>query len=105
MRAGLAASASGLGLAALADWADTQATIARPTKSDQDRLDAALCLAIACHWRQAPASQSLLLGDVETGYIVTPASPDTAAILRDASQISQLRAASVADRQDRTGIV
>ncbi len=78
---GLAASANGLGLAALADWADTQATIARPTKSDQDRLDAALCLAIACHWRQAPASQSLLLGDVETGYIVTPASPETATIL------------------------
>lgn len=79
--AGLASTATGLGLAALADWARIQETIARPTKSDQDRLDSALCLAIACHWRQAPASHSLLLGDVETGYIVTPASPDTAAIL------------------------
>ena len=35
-----------------------------------------LCLLTALHWRLKPREQSMLLGDVVTGYMVTPASPE-----------------------------
>ncbi len=107
---GLARVATGLGLAALAEWAHRQALIERPRKPDQDRLDAALCLAIACHWRQAPDSDCLLLGDLATGVIATPVSAGTRAILQAADArrlvpgINRLHPDPVADWQGRARI-
>jgi predicted RNase H-like nuclease len=43
-----------------------------PSKSDQDRLDATLCLLIAIRWRLASRSESAMLGDLNSGYIVAP---------------------------------
>lgn len=58
--------------ASLVDWLDGLRSEATPSKSDQDRLDAALCLLIAMRWRLAPRSASAILGDLNSGYIVAP---------------------------------
>ncbi len=78
---GLACTALDLGLSALADWAKLQRMLGKPRKADQDRLDAALCLLIARHWRHAPRERSMVLGDPIRGYIVTPASEEIRAVL------------------------
>jgi len=49
---------------------------AQPTKPDQDKLDAAICLLIALRWRLRPREESLMLGDLASGYMILPASPD-----------------------------
>jgi predicted RNase H-like nuclease len=44
-------------------------------------LDAALCLLIALRWRLGLRKDSLMLGDLASGYMVLPASPDVRAYL------------------------
>lgn len=69
----------------LAAWARRQADLAAPGKHDQDRLDAAICLLVALEWRQAPRDRVVVMGNGQTGYMVTPVSPDTRAILERAA--------------------
>jgi predicted RNase H-like nuclease len=57
-----------------ATWCRSAAALVTPSKADQDQLDAMLCLAVALHWRLAPPDQSILIGDLDSGYIVSPAS-------------------------------
>jgi len=54
----------------LATWLDLAACNAKPTKSDQDRLDACICLIVALH--AAQRGDSLFVGNRATGYIVVP---------------------------------
>jgi predicted RNase H-like nuclease len=63
-----------LGCSELAQWCRDSGNIAQPRKADQDMMDAALCTLIALRWRLQPRSDSLLLGDMTTGYMVLPAS-------------------------------
>ena len=63
-----------LGFAEQALWCREAARNTRPRKADQDRLDAMLCLIIALRWRLRPRSESLMLGDLQSGYMVLPAS-------------------------------
>src|SRR5665213_181094 len=65
-----------LGCDELAEWCRTVGRTAQPRKADQDKLDSALCVLIALHWRLRPRDASLLLGDFPTGYMVLPASPE-----------------------------
>jgi predicted RNase H-like nuclease len=58
----------------LANWCRDCATIERSSKADQDKLDSALCVLIALRWRFSARSDSLLLGDLRTGYMILPAS-------------------------------
>jgi predicted RNase H-like nuclease len=58
----------------LAEWCRTVGKTAQPRKADQDKLDSALCALVALHWRLRPREASLLLGDLNTGYMVLPAS-------------------------------
>jgi predicted RNase H-like nuclease len=58
------------GAAELASWAEAAATNPKPTKSDQDRLDACICLVSALHL--AKRRDSLFVGCCSTGYIVVP---------------------------------
>jgi hypothetical protein len=60
----------------LAEWCRAAGRNAQPRKSDQDKLDSALCVLIALHWRLCPREESLLLGDLTTGYMVLPASQE-----------------------------
>lgn len=67
---------SELGIEEAVAWCTAAAHIERPRKADQDMLDSALCLLIALRWRLKPREDSLMLGDLATGYMVTPCSTD-----------------------------
>ena len=53
-----------------AAWAETAATKTKPTKSDQDQLDACICLVSALHL--AKGRDALFVGCCATGYIIVP---------------------------------
>jgi predicted RNase H-like nuclease len=69
-----ARKANELGCAELSEWCCTAGRTAHPLKANQDKLDSALCVLIALHWRLRPREASLFLGDLTTGYMVLPAS-------------------------------
>jgi predicted RNase H-like nuclease len=54
----------------LASWTETAATKTKPAKSDQDQLDACICLVSALHL--ARRRDALFVGCRTTGYIVVP---------------------------------
>ena len=58
----------------------------RPRKEDQHMLDAMLCMLVGMHWRLRDRSRSVLLGDLERGYMITPASPDVRTLLEAAAK-------------------
>lgn len=58
------------GLRGLADWAGEAGACPVPRKADQDRLDACICLLTALH--VADGGECLMVGDLESGYIVVP---------------------------------
>jgi hypothetical protein len=58
------------GAPALAAWAETARTKPKPTKSEQDQLDACICLVSALHL--AKRRDALFVGCCTTGYIVVP---------------------------------
>ena len=87
---GLAHQADRLGLPALAAWARTHHPMALPKKADQDRLDAALCLLIARYWRQEPPAAGMVIGDDVNGYIVTPVTVGTRAILESSAVLNRV---------------
>jgi predicted RNase H-like nuclease len=63
-----------LGFEAPAEWCAQAAHIPAPKKHNQDRLDSLLCLLTALRWRLRPRSESVLLGDLSSGYMVAPVS-------------------------------
>jgi len=58
------------GLAGIAGWLNGVAQILKPRKADQDGLDACVCLLAALHL--AETRECLMVGDLDTGYIVVP---------------------------------
>ena len=52
------------------DWIDQVSTKTSPRKADQDGLDACLCLLVAVYL--AERQVCLMVGNIETGYIVAP---------------------------------
>lgn len=64
-------SAERFNVPGLAEWAHQMRNAAQPRKSDQDKLDAAICALIGLYWRAGPTAHSALLGDVVHGYMVT----------------------------------
>ena len=58
----------------LADWAACQSRLCRPSKADQDCLDALICLVVALKWRCRDADTTVL-GDWR-GHMVTPLSKE-----------------------------
>lgn len=77
--------ADALRLNALSQWARNLAELPKPSKTDQDCLDAAICLIVALQWRRAPRNQVTVIGDAQSGYMVTPITPATHAILHPAA--------------------
>ncbi len=57
----------------LKKWCDEQLQLERPRKADQDKLDAVICALIGLHWKIAPRHQSVMIGDLSTGYMIAPA--------------------------------
>jgi predicted RNase H-like nuclease len=70
-----------LGQDEAARWCLEAALIEKPRKSDQDRLDAMVCVLIAMRWRLGPRPASMTIGCAEHGYMVLPASPEVRARL------------------------
>jgi len=79
------AAAEDYGLGSLAHWAYQMSKIAQPRKADQDRLDAALCALIGLNWRAGSVNSSAILGDLHSGYMVTPISDATRSRLLQAA--------------------
>jgi len=81
------AAAAGLALriSGLADWCEHHRLAAAPTKSDQDLLDGVLCALIGYIWLFEPRSRSLMIGDLHTGYMITPAAGEARARLFSAA--------------------
>jgi predicted RNase H-like nuclease len=67
------------GLMEIVRWIDNAARKTSPRKSDQDRLDACLCLLVALYL--AERKDCLMVGDRQTGYIVVPHGPELRAEL------------------------
>lgn len=74
-----------LGIAALAEWGEQHRQTVAPTKSDQDLLDGVLCALIGYIWLFEPRSRSLMIGDFEAGYMLSPAVGDARTRLQSAA--------------------
>ena len=59
-----------LGLNQNVQWVEGVRKRASPRKPDQDGLDACICLLVALHLSEG--KDCLVVGDIETGYIVVP---------------------------------
>jgi predicted RNase H-like nuclease len=59
----------------LATWTRELGAVPAPRKADQDKLDAALCALAGYHWLMRPRSDSIVVGDLNTGYMVAPCHP------------------------------
>jgi predicted RNase H-like nuclease len=57
------------------NWCCRLKRVSKPRKRHQDKLDAAICLLIAIHWRQQQRKDSVMIGDLRSGYIVAPVVP------------------------------
>lgn len=71
----------------LSAWAQAHAAASAPRKSDQDLLDAALCAMIGYLWLFGLRSQLLQIGDLHSGYMVTPAIGEARRRLLAAAQL------------------
>lgn len=58
------------GLPLLASWSEQASASDAPRKRDQDALDACLCLLVALHL--ARGHDCLVVGDIDSGYILVP---------------------------------
>jgi predicted RNase H-like nuclease len=77
--------ANELGLAGLSDWAGQMHRHEKPRKADQDQLDAAICALVGMIWRACDRRVSAMIGDTDTGYMITPVSPETRSRLEAAA--------------------
>ncbi len=64
-------------VAGFATWLAKMRNLARPTKSDQDCIDACICLLVGTYL--AAHDDCLLVGNMDSGYMVVPHNP----VLRD----------------------
>jgi predicted RNase H-like nuclease len=65
-----ASSLREFGLADIPERIEQMCRLEKPTKGDQDGLDACLCLLVALH--MVEQKECLMVGDMDTGYMVVP---------------------------------
>lgn len=63
-------------------WCHQLNRISKPEKSHQDQLDAVICLLVAVRWRHGKRKDSIMIGDLNSGYIVAPVVPSIKQRLR-----------------------
>ncbi|WP_183696170.1 DUF429 domain-containing protein [Rhizobium leguminosarum] len=54
-------------------WCSDVSANLMPRKADQDKIDAMICGLIGLHWLVAPREQSVMIGDLDNGYMIAPA--------------------------------
>jgi predicted RNase H-like nuclease len=81
------AEAQRLSCMPVVEWLDRLRMKGPPGKSDQDLLDAALCLLVAIRWRLSPRETSVAIGDLRSGYMIAPASVSVLGRLRQAAMV------------------
>lgn len=82
----LAKKSNDLELIQLSKWAETAGKIPEPKKEDQDKLDAAICALIGLIWIACDESCSMMIGNMQTGYMITPVIEKMRIRLEEASQ-------------------
>lgn len=82
-------SATGMafGITGLANWCEQHQRTVAPTKSDQDLLDGVLCALIGYIWLFEPRSRSLMIGDFDAGYMLSPAVGEARTRLQSAAAL------------------
>lgn len=75
------------GIEGLDVWCDTHRLLPAPRKPDLDRLDAVLCALVGLHWLTADRSQSIMIGEFQQGYMMTPASDTVRTRLGNAARL------------------
>ncbi len=71
------ANVVGFGTRGLAVWTCKMHACTQPKMRHQDMLDAAVCALICLLWHARPDACSVMLGDVCSGFMVTPISDTT----------------------------
>jgi predicted RNase H-like nuclease len=89
-----------LGCSIAAEWCASLQALGNPRKSDQDRLDAVICLLIAIRWRLSPRDQSVMIGDTTHGYIVAPVTEETRRRLKARADLTGVALDGVTLRPD-----
>lgn len=77
-------------------WTRELATRKPPRKADQDQLDAVLYALIGYQWRAKPRAESIMIGDLISGYMISPI---------DTSVKVRLKAAAAKHRVPIDGII
>lgn len=80
--------ASDLSLTGLADCSKNLHNLQRPKKADQDKLDAMICALVGIIWREKLANAAML-GQLISGYMITPVSHETRERLENAAMKQQ----------------
>ena len=83
--AAVARFATSEGLTDVVHWVKKACELGSPRKSDQDKLDAVICALVGYQWLAKPRVGSILIGDLQAGYMIAPASPDVRARLEAAA--------------------
>ena len=73
-------------LPTLSKWAKLAVDTKWPSKGEQDMLDAVICLIVALQWRRAERESVAMIGDLGSGYMITPVSKSTKAILQNSAR-------------------
>ena len=96
----VAAESEKLGCPIVAEWCGALKAVGNPRKSDQDKLDAVICLLIAIRWRFSPRDQSVMIGDTTHGYIVAPVTEETRRRLKARADLTGVALDGVTVRPD-----
>ena len=73
-------------LPTLSKWAKLAVDTKWPSKGEQDMLDAVICLIVALQWRRAERESVAMIGDLGSGYMITPVSKSTKAVLQKSAR-------------------
>jgi len=84
--AAVRAYAAHAGISRVDLWLDSLVIKERPSKSDQDKLDALICGLVGYHWLMRERHDSVMIGDISSGYMVVPAIPEVRARIAAAGE-------------------
>lgn len=73
------------GIEGVEAWARRAEQILSPSKADQDCLDAVLCALVGYQWRTKPRDNSIMIGDLTSGYMIAPTNVEVRDRIKEAA--------------------